>query len=150
MEGKMKKQKTMRKIFFGLTVILCLAVMSCKKDKLTDPNEELIGDWILTETFSPLNGSNTSSQLKKTKWRLELDGKLKIYKNGIRKSIQTWERTLVVFYGAYDSSTGTFHMDTVQAIAIDHHAEPFTIDNNELKIFQSYVDGTDLYFKRKE
>lgn len=134
-----------------LLLVLGLAATSCKKDKLTNPNEELVGDWILFKTYTPWTGYNTSSELKKTKWRFESDGTLKIYKNGIKQNTDTWERTYKVFYGQYIDSTETFIMDTIPALSISNQGtKPFSIDNDVLEIYESYIDGTDMYFERKK
>lgn len=118
---------------------------------MNDPNEDLVGEWILIKTFSETNGLDTSDDLKKTKWKIMSDGKLKIYKNGIKQSTESWQRDYKIFYGQYIDSTQNFEMDTVPAITISNQGtKPFLISGDELKIYESYIDGMDYYFERKK
>ncbi len=144
----MTKMKLLQTLL--LIVIVQLAV-SCKKEKLNDPNEDLVGEWILIKTFSETNGFDTSDDLKKTRWKILSDGKLKIYKNGIKQSTESWQRDYKIFYGEYIDSTESFQMDTIPAITMSKQGtKPFLITGDELKIFESYIDGVDYYFERKK
>lgn len=138
------------KHLFFLLVLMQLA-FSCQKEKLTDPNDELVGEWILVKTFSEGNGFDTSDDLKTTQWKIQSDGKLKMYKHGIKQSTESWQHADKIFYGPFIDSTQTFEMDTLQAISISNNGTwPFGIHGDTLKIYSSYVDGIDLYFKRKK
>ena len=132
-----------------LIVIVQLAV-SCKKEKLNDPNEELVGEWTLVKTYS-MSGFDTSDDLKKTSWKIMSDGKLKIYKNGIKQSTESWKRDNKIFYGQYIDSLQDFDKINVPAITISNQGtRPFIISGNELKISDSYSCGMDYYFERKK
>jgi hypothetical protein len=140
----------MRFIQALLLIVVIQLAFSCKKEQMNDPNEVLVGEWILVKTFSETNGIDTSDNLKKTKWKIMADGKLKIYKNGIKHRTESWQRDYKIFYGQYIDSTQTFVMDTVQAITISNQGtKPFYITGDELLIYDSYIDGMDLYFERK-
>lgn len=144
---KMTKMRLLQTLLLIVTLQLAF---SCNKEKLNDSNEELVGEWILIKTFSETNGFDTSDDLKKTRWKIMSDGKLKIYKNGIKQSTETWQRDYKIFYGQFIDSTQTFDMDTVPAITISNQGtKPFSISGDELKIAESYIDGVDYYFKRK-
>lgn len=134
-----------------LLIVMVQLAVSCKKEQLIDPNEDLVGEWVLIKTFSETNGFDTSDDLKKNRWKIFSDGKLKIYKNGIKQSTESWQRDNKIFYGQYIDSTQTFEMDTVQAISISNQGtKPFSITGDELKIYESYIDGMDYYFERKK
>lgn len=147
----MKQMTKMRLLQLLIVIIVVQVAFSCKKELLTDPTEELVGEWILIKTYSPENGFDTSEDLRKTKWKVRSDGKLKIVKNGIKQSTESWKREYKIFYGEYIDSSETFQMDTVPAISISNQgARPFKITGDELKIYESYIDGMDYYFERKK
>ena len=132
-----------------LIVIVQLAV-SCKKEKLNDHNEALVGEWILVKTYS-MSGFDTSDDLRKTRWKIMSDGKLKIYKNGVKQSTESWKRDNKIFYGQYIDSLQDFNMINVPAITISNQGtRPFTISGDELIISESYSCGMDFYFERKK
>lgn len=140
----------MRLLLALLLIISIQFLSSCKKEKGNNPSEELVGKWTLIKTFSPNYGFDTSEKLKKTKWKIMSDGKLKIYKNGIKQHTETWKKDYKIFLGAYIDSTGTFQKDTIPAITISNiGTKPFVITGDILKIYESYVDGMDYYFKRE-
>jgi hypothetical protein len=132
-------------------MVLILLAFSCQKEKLTDPNDELVGEWVLVKTFSAGIGFDTSDELKTTKWKIQSDGKLKMYKHGMKQNTESWEHAVKIFYGPFIDSIQTFEMDSLQAISISNNGTwPFWMNGDTLKIYKSYVDGVDLYFKRKK
>ena len=140
----------MRLLQIVLLIVIVQLAVSCKKVKLNDPNEALVGEWILVKTYS-MGGFDTSDDLKKTRWKIMTDGKLKIYKNGVKQSTESWKRDNKIFYGQYIDSLQDFNMINVPAITISNQGtRPFIISGDELIISESYSCGMDFYFERKK
>ena len=140
----------MRLLQIVLLIVTVQLAVSCKKEKLNDPNEELVGEWILVKTYS-MGGFDTSDDLKKTRWKIMSEGKLKIYKNGVKQNTESWKRDIKIFYGQYIDSLQDFDKINVPAITISNQGtRPFIISGDELIISESYSCGMDFYFERKK
>lgn len=138
----------MRFMFFLLLTVALSA--SCKKDQLSNPNEPLVGIWRHTQTSTENQGLTDIPKLKQETWRIYNNGTLKIFRNGILRRTETWQRDTISFLGAYDPSTGHFETILKPALRTSHMGTVvLNQSGDQFALITDYIDGANYYFERQ-